>query len=201
MKPLEAALLGAITGGIAAASFYVPMGEFPAVALYGHCVGGARVLGACSGFSLSVYCLPGLVFGAAFGAAWWRAGRLDPAQAAGFALAATLANALAVAAALTANDPIEPLLDGASLAGAGAIGGAVGGGLLARLAAGWLKLARWPLLALAGAVLGLLLPIFDSAAGEIAFYVVWQAGYAVALAVCLPVDTRPPLPVRPIARF
>jgi len=90
MKLVESAVLGALTGCVAAASFYVPTGAFPAVALIGHCIGGVRVLGACSGFSMAVYSLPGLVFGGGFGIALWRAGRLLPAQAAGFALAASL---------------------------------------------------------------------------------------------------------------
>jgi hypothetical protein len=202
MKPLAAVMLGVLTGSVAAACFYVPMPEFPAVALFGQCVGGVRVLGACGGLSLSIYSLPGLVFGVAVGVALWRAGRLRPAQAVGFALAATVANALAVVATLTANDPIAPLLGRASLAGTGAIGGAVGGGLLAASTARWLAHGRWPLLAVVGAMLGLLLPIIDSAVGEAIFYIVWQAGYAACLAASLPAYTRsPPLLVQPIARF
>jgi len=177
MKPLSLAALGAVTGGLAAASIYLPVDPFPAFEVAGRCIGGIRVLGACSGMTLAVYVLPGLIFGAVIGAALRRAGRLSSRAVAVFASVATAANALAVIATLTAIEPLERLLGGhVGLAGAGLIGGAIGGGLLA------VPAAVGPRPLLAGAALGLLLPLFESVPGEIAFYVLWQAGYAAALA-------------------
>src|SRR5216683_2319226 len=108
----------------------------------------------------SLYVLPGLVFGLAFGALLHRQRLLRSGRAALYVAAATLA-----------------------------IAAAVGGGLLAGATVLLLRIARWPLLVVAGALLGALLPILvegGDVIGTVAFYILWQGGYAAALAASLP---------------
>jgi hypothetical protein len=184
MKPISLAGIGALTGLLSVFAIALPLGEFPAVALFGQCIGGVPIAGQCSGLSFSLYVFPGLIFGLAVGIALRRAGRLNLF---GYALSAMVAHALAVVVTLSALGPLGGVLpDDAALSVAGIIGGALGAGVLTRVTGRWLALSRAWIPTAVGTALGALLPIFDkSMIGEIAFYVVWQAGYGAALAARL----------------
>jgi hypothetical protein len=71
---------------------------------------------------------------------------------------------------------------------AGAIAGAVGGALLGRVAATLFPGLRLRRSVIAASALGLLVPVvlLWEVAGVFLFYIVWQAGTAVALASSLP---------------
>ena len=90
--------------------------------------------GACTGIDGAFYLFPGLVFGIAFGVLLHHRGGLSRGGAIGYALAAVVANTVAVAVCVSAMHPLNdllpfdnPVLD---LAVAGIIAGAAGGGLL-----------------------------------------------------------------------
>src|SRR5216683_5796257 len=125
----------------------------------------------------SLYVLPGLVFGLAFGALLHRQRLLRSGRAALYVAAATLANAAAVVTAMQSLDTVEAIVGSGrlGLALSGVIAGAVGGGLLAGATVLLLRIARWPLLVVGGDVIG-----------TVAFYILWQGGYAAALAASLP---------------
>jgi len=138
----------------------------------------------------SLYVLPGLVFGLAFGALLHRLRLLRPGRAALYVAAATLANAVAVVTAIQSLDMVEAIVGSGrlGLALSGVIAGAVGGGLLAAAVVPPLRIVQCLLLAAVGAVLGALLPILigEQELGTFAFYMIWQGGYAAALAATLP---------------
>jgi hypothetical protein len=138
----------------------------------------------------SLYVLPGLVFGLAFGTLLQRQRLLRLGRAALYCAAATLANAAAVVTAMHSLDTVEAIVGSGNLALAlsGSIAGAVGGGLLAAAMMPPLRIAQWPRLVAAGALLGAALPLLVEGReiGTFAFYVIWQAGYAAALAATLP---------------
>lgn len=138
----------------------------------------------------SLYVLPGFVFGLAFGTLLHRQRLLRLGRAALYGIAATLANAAAVLTAMQSLDAVEAIVGGTRLALAvsGGVAGAVGGGLLAAAAVPPLGIAGWPRLVAAGALLGTLLPLLIEGReiGTFAFYMLWQAGYAAALAATLP---------------
>ena len=134
------------------------------------------------------YLYPGLIFGLAFGIVLTLVeDRSKPVAAVAFALAATLANALAVATWTATDEPIGSLL-GAERTGnvmfgiTGALAGAVGGGALGYFAQCLRSITAWPRLLAAGAALGLFLPLIQSEAGFFAFFILWQAGYGAAMA-------------------
>jgi hypothetical protein len=130
---------------------------------------------------------PGVAFGVIIGTALWRGGQLAGKRWLAYVAAATLANALSVLLALRTVEPAIRLVgnERAAVALIGLVAGALGGGLLG-LASQWLvgarrfTIARWRWAAGAGAALGLLLPVLveGEALGALAFYVLWQAGYA-----------------------
>ncbi len=162
-----------------------PTRGLPSPELLGVCIGGVHVLGACSGLSLMLELLPGLVFGAVFAIVFVRDRRLSPRGGLAFCLGATVAHLVAIKTALTMADMLEG--KGAVMyAMAGLVGGAVGGGLLALIATRLLAIDRWTRLCVVGAALGLGLPIVDTGPGLLVFYALWQAGYAATLAVRLP---------------
>lgn len=138
----------------------------------------------------SLYVLPGLVFGLAFGTLLRRLRLLSLGRAALYCAAATLANAAAVVTAMQSLDTVEAIVGAGRLALAlsGSIAGAVGGGLLALAMIPPLRIAQWPRLVAAGALLGMALPLLIDGReiGTFAFYLIWQAGYAAALAATLP---------------
>jgi hypothetical protein len=147
--------------------------------------------GACIGIDGAFYLFPGLVFGIAFGVLLHDRGGLSRGEAIGYALAAVVANTVAVAVCVSAMHPLNdllpfdnPVLD---LAVAGIIAGAAGSGLLCMI---------FRSLALDGAsirpgiviggTLGMLAPlILSDAHGGFAFYMIWQGGYGAAVAAGL----------------
>jgi hypothetical protein len=183
-----AAILGALTGALSALTVYLPIGNFPGIVIFGGCIG-LVASGRCDGLVLGPYLGPGLVFGLGFGFVLRRSGRLGWAGAGGFALAALIANLLAVMIAVNTYQFLHTLLGRAEIGAealAGLVAGAVGGGLLGRVTAALIPGLRWLRLLAAGAALGLLLPLaLDETLGPkglYAFYILWQGGYAAALA-------------------
>jgi hypothetical protein len=171
-----------------------PAGRFAAFLALGIVTGGivGAVLSDDHNISgLTLYLLPGLVFGLAFGPLLAWSGSSRPWNAAVFAAAAVGANAVAVLAAINLLDPVEKIVHGEglwALVVVGIIAGAIGGGLLGGVTA-LLAIARQGLwLTLAGALLGAFLPIFLQweGTGAFVFFMLWQAGYAGALALVLP---------------
>lgn len=176
-------LLGLPCGLASAATVFLLPSDFPGIPVFRYCIG-IVLEGRCQGMPLGFYVGPGLVFGLGFSLALLR-GRARLA----FGLAAVLANTLAVMTAINAYLALEHLLPNAdwlAQALAGLIAGALGGGLLARVAAMLLPGLLWQRLLGAGALLGLLLPIAltDDLApvGIYIFYALWQGGYGAALA-------------------
>jgi hypothetical protein len=173
MRLARYAILAAATGALTATSIlYLQLGT------------GSRHSG-------EFYVYPGLIFGLAFAILLWAEGRLKPAGAIAFALAATVSNVLAVAVWTVTDDPIASLLHAddtsdVTFAVTGVIAGAFGGGFLGYGAGFLLRVTGWPRLLAAGAALGLLLPLIQSQPGFYAFYILWQAGYAATLATLVP---------------
>jgi hypothetical protein len=136
------------------------------------------------------FTIPGLVFGVVFGIALLRLKLVRAAGAVAYAAASTLSNMAATTLAVAIDDPIGSILPNgiAAFGVTGFIAGAVGGGLLAGVTALLIRHLRWPLLIVAGAVLGAFLPLIDlsSSGGAFLFYAIWQAGYAATLAAILP---------------
>jgi hypothetical protein len=187
------AVFGALTGAVAAAGALYHVGEVRGISIGGYCLGlQAMPSSACGGIDGAIYIFPGLVFGIVFGPVLYSCRRLTAAGAVLYALAAFLANIAAVSFCVSAMHPLDdllqldnPILD---LAIAGALAGAVGGGLLAATPAA-LNMAlkrRLPIAAAAG--LGVLTPIviMTDDWGFFAFFIAWQSGYAAAVAASLP---------------
>jgi hypothetical protein len=195
-QPIVFALCGALTGAAAAACTLVQIGEVGALTVGGYCLGvQATSTSACGGVDGALYAFPGLAFGVVFGPLLHFYRRLSVAGAVAYALSAALANAAAVAVCIALLHPVDDLLPFDSLipdtAISGIIAGAVGGGLLGASlmlldpAAG----RALPIAVAAG--LGVLTPVvimFDQPA-VFAFYIIWQGGYAAAVAFSLPRPT------------
>lgn len=135
------------------------------------------------------YIAPGLVFGLIVGGALWRDRLLPGVRWLGYAVAAGMANAVAVLLAVRGVDPVLRLVGNEHVAVAliGLVAGAVGGGLLG-VASRWLIGARrWGWAAGVGGLFGVLLPVLveGGALGALAFYVLWQAGYAAVIPATL----------------
>lgn len=158
--------LGGVTGAIAAA-FWIAVGFH----------------------WLTLYVVPGLAFGLVFGALLHRQRLLRAGRAALYIIAATVANAGAVLIALRSFNAVEAMV-GSQLAlmVSGAIAGAAGGAILAAAAVPPLRTVQALWLAVVGALLGALLPMLMEGReiGTVAFYMIWHAGYATALAALLP---------------
>jgi hypothetical protein len=75
---------------------------------------------------------------------------------------------------------------------ASAFGGAVGGGMLAAANRFLVAGARWIAPTIVGAALGPLVLLHDAGPvlGRLLFYMIWQGGYAAALAVAFPTSQR-----------
>jgi hypothetical protein len=182
--------LGAVAGAVSAAAVFLPLGDAPAPKVLGYCFGIDYPIPRCDGIEVSFYLLPGLIFGIAFaGSEAWH-GRLSPTRAIAFLVASGVGNAVATALCVGLTVPISAWLaiDGdIPVALAGAISGAIGGGL-PRVVAKLVCSARvWRSVA-AAACLGLLVPLVPEwpVGGRFVFYIVWQAGYAAALGVGWP---------------
>jgi hypothetical protein len=195
------AVVGALTGAVAAACTFYQIGEFYGVAIGGYCLGlQATPNSACGGIDGAIYIFPGLVFGIVFGPLLCFCRRLTAIGAVIYALAAFLANIAAVSVCVSAIHPLDDLLpfDNLNLetAIAGVIAGAVGGGLLGTALRAFDPLARRALSIAVAAGLGVLTPsviLFDKF-GVFAFFILWQSGYAAAVAVSRPRSPRPAPP-------
>lgn len=157
------------------------------------------------------YVIPGLVFGIAFGVVLLRLEFLRATGAVAYTTVSTLSHAAASYLAIAIIDPISSVLPISSaletpfgtaaarvfriygiadFSVTGFIASVVGGGLLAGATALLIRRLQWPLLIVAGAVLGAFLPLIDlhssSGVGVFLFYAIWQAGYAATLAAILP---------------
>jgi len=184
MNAHRLALLGAATGGASALAIlaFSRLIEAPGIEVLGVCIG-LRLFAMCNGADLTVYVLPGLLFGVPFAGVFLASGRLSLPGGIVFGLTSVIANAAAVAASLAARDLLGHVVHGPlQLAVTGAIGGAVGGGLLALGVRRLLVPLAWMRPWAVGTALGLLLALWETGVGMFAFYILWQAGYAAALA-------------------
>ena len=200
MNAIRFSLLGAVSGALATAVAYVlHLGTAPGLMLFGNCFGVDYRDGRCNGAPGTTYVYPGLVFGLLFALFLRRAGKLRWPGAALFAVAAAIANAVAVFVFATTFAPTEWWLgpEIRSLPGSediwvqmglpGAIAGATGAGLLGLIALRLLGAVGWFRVTAVGALLGPLVNLigrFHVGAfyvGDFAFYIIWQAGYAAVL--------------------
>jgi len=187
------AVVGALTGAIAAACTFYQIGEFHGIAIDGYCFGlQATPSSTCGGIDGALYIFPGLVFGIVFGPLLYFCRRLSAAGALVYVVAAFAANVVAVSLCISAMHPVDDLLPFDNLildiAISGVIAGAIGGGLLGAALAEFNSTGK-PVLPIAiAAGLGVLAPLvimFD-ALGVFAFFIVWQSGYAAAVAAAVP---------------
>lgn len=192
MRPIGFLALGAVTGGLSAAATLIRLADVGAPQLFGYCFGISGPGDRCGGIDAAFYLFPGLIFGIVFGAAQMRFGRLGTGRAVLFLLVSGAANALAVFLCVWLfalfGDLIELALLDAPLALAGAVAGAVGGALLSGATTRLIPGATARRSVVAASALGLLVPVVTEleVAGAFLFYIVWQAGYAAALAASLP---------------
>lgn len=179
---------GVLTGAAAAAlCSSLRFGEPAAIEIAGYCIGiKPGSYSHCGTVDSAFYLFPGLMFGIVFGPLLRVYRELRAAAAAGYAAAAMLANAAAVFVCVSLQHPFDDVLPNpiVDMAIAGAIAGALGSFLLGITQA---RLAAVPLRLLAvgvGAGLGVLTPIMlmYESPGAFAFYIIWQAGYAAAVA-------------------
>ena len=187
--------LSALSGILSAATLiFLQLCDVAAPELLGCCLG-SRVSARCVGVDGTFYLFPGLTFGALFVAMHARRGRIDPGRAAGFIAVSGAANAVAVFLCVWLTDRLGEAFDigflNLPMALAGAIAGATGGASLAGAAKvllpGFVDVRR---AIVAAAALGLLVPLvlMWEVAGVFIFYLIWQSGYAVALASHQPVE-------------
>ena len=187
------AVVGAMTGAVAAACTFYQIGEFYGIAIGGYCFGLQPTPSSkCGGIDGAIYVFPGLVFGIVFGPLLYFSRRLSAARAALYVLAAFVANTVAVSICISLMHPVDDLLPfdnlALDIAISGVIAGAVGGGLLGAVLAAFNSAARRALPIAVAAGLGILTPvvIMLQDLGIFAFFIVWQSGYAAAIAASLP---------------
>jgi len=170
------------------------IGDVSAPEIAGYCFG-LRVSSRCDGVDATFYLFPGTIFGALFVGMRCRRPWSGLGRFIGFACASGVANAVAVFLCVWLTDRLGDLLDidflNLPMAIAGAIAGAVGGGLLGAAAAGLFPGLRPRGSIIMASALGLLVPLILvwEIVGVFIFYIVWQAGYAAALASSLPAET------------
>ena len=189
------ATVGGLTGVASAfLARFVELGDVWAPAIGGYCFGFQTTSGSpCHGVDAAMYLFPGLVFGVTFGPLLQSCRIIDGKAAVAYAAAATLANAFAVFVFSFVLNPITALVPGdlleVDVAVAGILGGAAGGGALSLVLRRFVPDGKlWRQVA-AAATLGALVALvmmFDRGLGVFPFYLLWQAGYAAALAASLP---------------
>src|SRR5580765_6223375 len=105
------ALFGALTGTVAAACALMRIGEVDAIEIGRYCLG-VQTTGssACRGVDGVLYVFPGLAFGVVFGPLLYFRRQLGGAGAVAYALAAWVANAVAVSVSVAAVHPVDDLL-------------------------------------------------------------------------------------------
>jgi hypothetical protein len=178
------ALFGGLAGALAASACgFIRIGEAAVVEIAGYCFGmKAMSTSACQAIDGAFYLFPGMTAMAA----------------AVYAAAATVANALAVFVCVSLQHPLDDLLPFdnpiLNLALSGAIAGAIGGGLLAVTHARLDGAVRLRLHIGVASGLGLLAPlvIMSDYLGLYAFYMIWQGGYAAAVAASRPDELNAP---------
>jgi hypothetical protein len=187
------AACGALTGTVAAACTLYRIGEFHGIAIGGYCFGVQPMpSSACGGIDGAVYVFPGLAFGIVFGPLLYFCRRLSAIGAGAYVLAAFAANLVAVSICISLMHPIGDLLPFDNfvldVAVSGVVAGAVGGGLLGAALAAFDGAVQRALSIAVAAGLGVLTPLvimFDQP-GIFAFFMIWQSGYAAAVAASLP---------------
>ncbi len=187
------AVFGALTGAIAAACTFYQIGEFYGIAIGGYCFGLQPTPSSkCGGIDGAIYIFPGLVFGIVFGPLLYFSERLSAAGALVYVVAAFVANVVAVSVCISLMHPVDDLLpfDNLTLdvAISGGIAGAAGGGLLGAALAALNPAVKRALPIAVAAGLGALTPlvIMLDAPGIFGFFIIWQSGYAAAVAAALP---------------
>jgi hypothetical protein len=178
------ALLGMISGAISATGIipFTPPGDFGL---------------------LLIFFLPGLVFGLIIGSALAYGGWLRIARIVPWMVAATLGHfiaALCVTAMTWRLREAFSITDESATLIAATLAGTLGGGILAGGNRLLVPGAGWIVPTIVGGVLAPLVALHDAGPflGRLLFYVIWQAGYAAALAAALPkTATLRTLPVEP----
>ncbi len=190
-------VFGALTGAVAAACTFYQIGEFYGIAIGGYCFGLQPTPSSkCGGIDGAIYIFPGLVFGIVFGPLLYFSERLSAAGALVYVVASFVANVVAVSVCISLMHPVGDLLpfDNLTLdvAISGVIAGAVGGGLLGAALAALNPAVKRALPSAVAAGLGVLTPvaIMLDQPGICAFFIVWQSGYAAAVAASLPPRSR-----------
>lgn len=143
----------------------------------------------------ALFVLPGFVFGAVVGPALAFCGYMRRTRIAAWLISATLghfAAALCVTALTWRLQAALPLKEEPAILIAAALGGALGGGILAFANRLLVPGAGWSAPTIVGGLLGPLVLLHDAGPilGRLAFYAIWQAGYAGALALALPLMGR-----------
>jgi hypothetical protein len=140
---------------------------------------------------LLIFVLPGLAFGVIIGPALCCGGWLRPGRVPVWVVLATLghfAAALCVTALTWRLQAALLLSEQSAILIAATLAGTLGGGILADANRFLIPGAGWITPTIVGATLGPLVLVHDAGPilGRLVFYVIWQAGYAAALALVLP---------------
>lgn len=194
VRPVWYLGLGAMSGLFSAAIIvFCHMGDVAAPEVAGYCFG-LRISSRCAGVDGTFYLFPGTIFGVLFAALRSCRGWIGLRRFIAFAGASGVANAVAVFACVWLTNSLGDVLDidflNLPMAIAGAIAGAAGGALLGGVASALFPGLRLRRSLIVASALGLLVPLVVvwEIVGLFLFYVVWQAGYAAALAVSLPAE-------------
>jgi hypothetical protein len=187
------AVFGALTGTIAATCALMRIGEVDAIEIGRYCFGLQTMASSpCRGVDGVLYVFPGLAFGVVFGPLMYFRRQLGGAGAVAYALAAWVANAVAVSVCVAAVHPVDDLLPFDNLiintAISAVIGGAVGGGLLGSVLAVLNPGVKRTLPIAVAAGLGALTPILINARQSRGLRLLHRVagGYAAALGASLP---------------
>jgi hypothetical protein len=179
-------LLGVISGAISAIGVtpFIPLGDFGL---------------------LLIFFLPGLVFGLIIGPALTYGGWLTPARVAAWVVFATLGHFAAVLCVMGLTWRLEaalPIKGETAILSAATLAGTLGGGILAGGNRLLVPGAGWIAPTIVGGVLSSLVMLHDTGPflGRFLFYGLWQARYAAALAMALPVRAAAAAP-RPESRI
>jgi hypothetical protein len=173
---LVLATLGAISGAMSATTVipFTPPGDFGLAA---------------------IFLVPGLVYGVIIGSALYLGGWLRPWRVPAWILFATLGHVVAVVCVTGLTWRLQaalPLTEQSAIAIAAALGGALGGGILAGANRWLVPGAGFIAPTIVAGILGPLVLLHDAGPilGRLVFYVIWQAAYATALVFALPPWSR-----------
>jgi hypothetical protein len=175
-RAITFALLGVISGGVSVAGIipFAPPNDFGLLAMF---------------------VLPGFAFGAIIGLALAYDGWLSAKRVLAWVVFATLGHfvaALCVTALTWRLQAALPLRELPAILIAAALGGGLGGGILAVANRLLVPGSHWIGPTMVGAILGPLVRLHDAGPvlGRLLFYMIWQGGYAATLAVALPASRR-----------